>query len=173
MSRIFAMSVVVASLTLVGPGLAEAPEKNVGLEVGQIAPDWTLKDPKGEKHSLSDYRGEIVMMDFWATWCGPCLEAMPHLQEIHEEYEKRGVNVLGIDVWDDGDPASFMEDNDYTYTLLLKGDPVAEQYNVTGIPTFYMIGFDGEIIYKQRGYHKRLKKDIVEELEAYLETHQG
>lgn len=56
---------------------------------GKIAPEWTLKAPDGNSHSLNDYHGKILILDFWATWCGPCRQQMPKLQKVHEKYSKK------------------------------------------------------------------------------------
>ena len=121
------------------------------LPVGGEAPDWTLLTTDGDSLTLSNLEGGIVILDFWATWCGPCQMVMPSLQAIHEEYGDEGVTVIGVNTWESGDPASFMTENGYTYTVVLGGDEVAAEYLVTGIPTFYVIGPDGLILGAFRG----------------------
>jgi thiol-disulfide isomerase/thioredoxin len=122
-----------------------APEQVFGsVSAGSFAPGWTLSTPGGEMVSLEDYRGRVVVMDFWATWCGPCRMVMPFLQELHEEHGEE-VAVLGINVWESGDPVEFMEQNGYTYSLLLNGDDVAAAYLVEAIPTLYVIAQDGTV----------------------------
>jgi thiol-disulfide isomerase/thioredoxin len=121
------------------------------LPIGSMAPDWTLQTTAGEELSLADLRDGIVILDFWATWCGPCAMVMPALQQIHEEYADSGVTVVGVNTWETGDPAAFMTENGYTYTVVLAGDMVAEEYLVTGIPTFYVVGPDGTILGAFRG----------------------
>jgi thiol-disulfide isomerase/thioredoxin len=143
---------------------ATGPESDrpVGLDVGDRAPEWTLADETGKPHSLSDYRGEIVLMDFWATWCPPCRAAMPGLQRLHEELEGEGLNVIGINTSERSPDLApgFMRSNNYTYELLLSGDAVARQYDVRGIPTFYVIGTEGEILFKGSGYSHQQEKDM-------------
>ncbi len=122
------------------------------LAVGSEAPDWTLKTSDGKDVSLKSLRGKHVLMDFWATWCGPCKMAMPGVQKFHEKYKDKPVAVLGVNCWErSGDPAAFMKDKGYTYPLLLKADEVAAKYKVTGIPTFYLIGPDGKILLAYSG----------------------
>jgi thiol-disulfide isomerase/thioredoxin len=136
------------------------------LPVGSIAPDWTLQTTDGAELSLSDLRDGIVIMDFWATWCGPCAMVMPALQQIHEEYGDRGVTVIGVNTWEDGDPAAFMAENGYTYTVVIGGDAVAERYLVSGIPTFYVVGADGAILGAFRGAdpaNEEALKTLIEE----------
>jgi len=121
------------------------------LPVGGTAPDWSLPTTAGNFLTLSDLRGEIVVLDFWATWCGPCAAVMPALQQIHEEYGERGVTVVGVNTWEDGDAAAFMREHGYTYEIVTGGDSVAAQYLVSAIPTFYVVGPEGSILGAFRG----------------------
>ncbi len=125
--------------------------QTLGLAVGKNAPNWTLAGVDGKNLSLRDLRGQVVVMDFWATWCGPCLAAMPDVQKLHEQFGDQGVVVLGISTWETGDPAALMKEKGYTYPLLLNGDDVAEEYGIPGIPTTFVIGRDGKILYGQVG----------------------
>lgn len=140
-----------ASFVLTAPEGYTTEEYMSFLPVGSMAPAWEMSTPDGGTLSLQDLGGSIVVMDFWATWCGPCRMVMPALQEIHETYEESGVVVVGVNVWEDADPVTFMAEEGYTYTLLLNGDPVADEYLVTGIPTFYVIGRGGDILFAARG----------------------
>jgi thiol-disulfide isomerase/thioredoxin len=152
----------------------EAPERatraarRAGIPFGEVAPEWTLKDPAGREHTLSDYRGKVVVMDFWATWCGPCLRAMPGLQTLHEKYKDQGVVIFGINCWESGDPEALMQREGYTYTLLLDGDPVAAQYMVSGIPTFYVVSPDGRIAHHAIGFDPRMEQKLEEVIDALL-----
>lgn len=122
------------------------------LKVGGDAPDWELQTPAGDKVSLKSLRGKVVVLDFWATWCGPCKRAMPGVQKLHEEFKGKPVAVIGMNCWErGGDPAAYMKEKGYTYMLLLKADEVAEAYKVSGIPTFYVIGPDGKIAFADTG----------------------
>jgi thiol-disulfide isomerase/thioredoxin len=137
-----------------------------GIPVGDIAPDWTLKDLDGNEHTLSNYRGKIVIMDFWATWCGPCVLAMPGVQALHEKYKDSGVVVFGMNCWESGDPAAFMKEKGFTYTTLLNADPVAQAYMVSGIPMFYIIGPDGRVMNSFVGYDANMEERIGALIEA-------
>lgn len=129
----------------------EQPAPPALLDVGGTAPDWSLSDPAGKVHSLSGYRGKVLVLDFWATWCGPCVRAMPGLQSLHEKYRRRGVVVFGVNTWEESNPVEFMKRGGYTYGLLLKGEGVAQAYRVSSLPTLYVIGVDGTIIHRVRG----------------------
>jgi thiol-disulfide isomerase/thioredoxin len=126
--------------------------KAAGPQVGDAAPDWTLKDSDGKEHSLSEYRGKVVVMDFWATWCPPCRAAMPGIQKVHEKYKAKGVVVLGMDCWESGDAPGYMKENGITYGLIMKADEAAKAYGVSGIPTLYVIGPDGKVAYRTVGF---------------------
>ncbi len=125
--------------------------KAAGPQVGQAATDWTLKDASGKDVSLSDLRGKVVVMDFWATWCPPCRAVMPSLQKLHEKYKDSGVLVLGMNCWESGDAQAHMKDNGFTYGLMLKADDVAKAYGVSAIPTLIVVGPDGKIIHRSLG----------------------
>lgn len=139
------------------------------LSLGTSAPDWTLKTPTGDDVKLSSLKGKVVVMDFWATWCPPCKKAMPMVQKLHEKFGKDNVQVYGLSTWErGGDPAKFMADNKYSYGLLVKSDDVAKAYKVTGIPTFYVIGKDGKILFNSVGFSEeefgQIEKVIAKEI---------
>lgn len=118
------------------------------LTVGKQAPDWTLMDRHGEARSLSDHRGEYVLLDFWATWCGPCRAVMPRVQALHEQYKDKGLAVYGVNISerDPQDAVEHMDEKGYTYGLLLEGDEVAGEYGVSEIPTLFLIDPDGKVV---------------------------
>jgi peroxiredoxin len=127
--------------------------------VGSVAPAWTLKDADGKDHSLADYKGKIVLIDFWATWCPPCKAAMPHVQAVHEKFADKGVVVIGVSTFERGEssekvskPAAYMKEKKFTYNLLVNGDEVATSYGVRGIPSFFVVGEDGKVIYAESGF---------------------
>jgi len=126
----------------------EEPNRPALLGVGEPAPDWTLIDEEGKAHTLADYRGKLLVFDFWATWCGPCVQGMPGMQALHEKYGARGVEIVGINAWEESNAAAYMKEKRYTYRLLLNGETVAEAYRVSALPTIYVIGTDGRIIYR-------------------------
>lgn len=119
------------------------------------APDFTLKDQLGNSHTLSDYQGKVVFLNFWGTWCPPCRAEMPDIQALYEEYgENQGdVVFLGVahpNLGQEGtaeDVAAFMEENGYTYpTLMDEGGAVSTySYYISGFPTTFMIDTDGNV----------------------------
>ncbi|MBX3363635.1 MAG: TlpA family protein disulfide reductase [Phycisphaeraceae bacterium] len=119
-----------------------------------IASDWELESPDGKKVKLSDFRGSVVVLDFWGTWCAPCLQAAPELQKLHEDYKSRNVHVLGLN-FRERDPQNaidHMKEHNYTFPILLRADQVVRDYRIRIFPTYYIIGFNGEIVHVADGY---------------------
>ena len=119
------------------------------------APDFDLLDLDGNHVRLSDFAGEVVIVDFWATWCPPCKKAMPHLQEIHETYGEKGVNVLAISTDREGPKVvrPYIEKNGFTFTVLLMDQRVHLDFGgVQSIPTTFIISPEGKIVEKFVGY---------------------
>lgn len=135
------------------------------LPVGQTAPDWRLPGAEGKTHSLSSYRGKIVVMDFWATWCIPCAAVMPRMQKLHQKFADKGVVVFGVNSWENGDAVALMKQKGYSYELLLNGEQITQAYKVTTLPVVYIVGLDGEIIYCHEGEDQ---KDLSTVIEKYL-----
>jgi len=148
----------------------ESAKGNGLLAVGSAAPDWVLKDSSGKSVRLSSLRGRVVVLDFWATWCGPCKVAMPAVQKLHEKFKDKPVSIFGLSCWESGDAAGYMKKQNFTYGLLLKGDDVAKQYKVQGIPTFYVIGPDGSVLWNSVGFDPAHAADIELAIERSLEN---
>jgi thiol-disulfide isomerase/thioredoxin len=128
-----------------GGGEMEQPE--LAVKVGDKAPDFKLTDLVGGEVTLASLKGKVVLLDFWATWCGPCKAAMPVIQKLHDEYASKGVAVLGVNTWEQNEKAvrDYIASKKYTYPCLLEGDKLAEAYGVPGIPTLVVIGKDGKV----------------------------
>ena len=143
-------------------------EKPELLGTGTQAPDWTLKSGDGEEVSLTDYRGQIMILDFWGTWCPPCLEAMPELQRIHDKYEE--ITVIGASTNEpsNAEPVTFARNRDISYPIVLNGEKIIDDYNVRAFPTFYIIGKDGSILYHSAGYGDGTGKKIENVLDDIL-----
>ncbi len=134
----------------------------------QIAPNFTLKSDSGKNIRLSEQRGKIVIINFWASWCGPCRQEMPYLEKLYKRYGKAGVVLLGINVDKDSKLADhFLKGLDTTFPILY--DPtgtVSKQYKVRAMPTTVILDRDGKIRFTHRGYkpgyENKYKKNIRE-----------
>lgn len=124
------------------------------LPSARVAPDFVLKDVTGRDVHLSDFRGQVVVLNFWATWCQPCRIEIPWFNDIHDRYHDKGVVMLGISMDEGGvkDVELFLKETSIHYPVLLGTEEVAEKYGgIFGIPTTIIIGRDGHIAVKHLG----------------------
>jgi peroxiredoxin len=142
----------------------ESPARAGLLAVGDAAPDWTLRDAEGREHSLSEYRGRVVVLDFWATWCALCSKVMPRMEKLHRKYGGQGVAVFGVSSFETGDAAAVMRKKNCTYGLLLKGEEIAPAYGVETLPVVCVIGPDGRVVYSHAGPDHKNLDAVVEKL---------
>jgi thiol-disulfide isomerase/thioredoxin len=139
--------------------------------VDKDAPLWSLPNVKGDSIRLADLKGNIVILDFWATWCGPCRMAMPVLDKFVKENTNPKVKVFSVNVWERGktpvEVAKFMTDRQYAMTLLYGYNGISKDYQFDGIPYLCAIGPDGKIHFEEKGYDDSLGEKLgwwVEEL---------
>jgi len=126
----------------------EPPEEEKSTPKGKVAPAFALKDFSGKEVALESFRGKIVVLDFWAAWCGPCRVEIPRLQKLHEEYKEKGVVIIGVNL--DRDKASaekMLKDNNITFLQLRDEEgKVSNMYGVTAIPTLVIIDENGNVV---------------------------
>jgi cytochrome c biogenesis protein CcmG/thiol:disulfide interchange protein DsbE len=125
----------------------------------RIAPDFTLTDASGKAVRLSDYKGKVVLLNFWATWCAPCREETPWFVEFQSKYRDRGFVVLGVSLDDDGwkSVKPFMEAKHMNYPVMIGSDEVATQYRVKSLPETMIIDESGRIAVDCTGLIGRLE----------------
>ena len=133
------------------------------------APNLTLPDLAGKPVSLSDFKGQVVLLDFWATWCEPCQEEIPVLKSLYAKYKDRGLVVLGVSVDEAGAKtvAPFAKRNNINYPVLLVGADPPEGYPVYGLPAAFLIDRKGFIVQEYLG--PQTYGDFARDIEAVLE----
>ncbi len=174
MIRIF--STVLAALLIVLPSCRKGTEVPVRKPspspavTGGKAPGFTLKDTTGRAVNLSDFSGKIVVIDFWATWCGPCGSAVKELELLHRKYQGKDVVVLGISM-DLGDNAAekvtnFVRGHGVTYPMLIDDRETSRLYGVTSVPATYLLDRRQVIVKIYPGYIPGLGKRITGQIDA-------
>jgi len=130
----------------------------------EAAGDFTLQDMSGKSVKLSDYKGKVVLLEFWATWCPPCRATVPGLEKLHNNYKDKGLVVLAVSMdeggWDE--VKSFIADHRITYAVLKGTDDVAAQYQVRSIPLILILNKEGKVSkrYLGVGGDEDLEQDI-------------
>lgn len=157
----FDQTVSPASFAWAIPEGAKSSEEPTLLVNGTVAPDFTAYAPDGKAVKLSDYKGKVVVLDFWSTWCGPCQTSMPHLEKVYQQVKDKDVVVLAICVWDEKDAYKkwlTAKKGVYSFPTLFdpagraEGNIAGGKYQVTGIPTQYVIDREGKIAASAIGY---------------------
>lgn len=142
-------------------------------DTGSVAPDFTLKDLRGRDVTLSQYRGKVVLLDFWATWCPPCRATIPELVAIQDKYKGKDFTVLGVSLDDPGENlrtelTEFSRTFHLNYPVLLGNETVEHDYKIWSIPRCFLIDKEGKIMDSYSGYDDRLESRISAELDRLL-----
>lgn len=138
------------------------PSAAGGALIGQSVPDFSLKDIRGNTFRMSELKGKVVILDFWATYCGPCQIEIPWFTDIYKRYRAQGLEVVGVDMGEDLDTVRpFVEKREMNYRVVMGNDDVATQFGgVFGLPTTFIIGRDGKIVSQHVGL---VARDTFEE----------
>lgn len=123
-----------------GAGIAEGAR--------QPAPDFSTKDIHGNAFKLSELKGKVVVLNFWATWCGPCRAELPALSDFYSRYKGQGVEVVGVSDEEPDTVRPFAQEHKMNYVLVKGSDQVATEYGIIGYPTTFIISRDGKIAAK-------------------------
>ena len=140
-----------------------------GLE-GKAAPDFALKSSTGENLRLSEYRGDVVMINFWATWCGPCRQEMPLLDELYARYERVGFNLLGVNIDDDSRRAMQMiEELGVDFPVLFDArKEVSKLYEVDAMPVTVLVDREGNVRHVHHGYKPGYEEKYLDQIRSLL-----
>ena len=153
-------------------GIGERPQQPPATraKVGAEAPDFTLKDMQGNAVTLSQYRGKVVFLNFWASWCPPCREEMPSMERLHEVYAGRDFVMLAVNVEQDiNDVRAFLQRSPHTFPILLDADARAQGlYGVYRFPETFLIDKSGIIVEHYLGARDWSSVDFLGKINAML-----
>ncbi len=170
------LSLVVAAVVIVMPGCSRATRAASlkSEKERKPAPEFALKDANGHTVHLSDYKGKVILLDFWATWCGPCKVEIPWFKDFERENKDKGFAVLGVsmdqDGWDVVKP--FAHQLDINYRIVMGDDSIAALYDgVEALPTTFLIDREGRIAAVHVGLTS--KRDFEDGIKELLQTSAG
>lgn len=134
------------------------------------ASNFTLKSSEGENFRLSEYRGQVVMINFWASWCGPCRQEMPLLDELYQKYEPMGFTIFGVNVEQERELAEqILRDIPVNFPILFDdNNTVSEDYDVDAMPATVLVDRNGEVRFMHRGYKPGYEDHYEEQIRALI-----
>jgi peroxiredoxin len=145
---------VIAALVAAALLLAQTPSTSLkAATIGSAAPAFSLRDLSGHPVALADYRGKVVVLDFWATWCIPCRQEVPHFVALQKKYGSKGLAVIGVSMDDEEKPVrSFYKELGMTYPVAMGDAAMAERYGgILGLPVTFVIDRQGRIRFRHDG----------------------
>ena len=168
-----------AILAVLAPTLANAEnsEKQTiqSLSTAEPAPDFALQDLDGKLRKLSDFRGHVVAVNFWATWCPPCRKELPSMQRTYEAFQNKGFMIVGVNVGESWDTvAPFLEDFSLKYPIVLDKDSSAmAEWGIMGLPTTFIVDKQGRITHRITGGRDWDNPGFRSALEAIIDQASG
>ncbi len=134
------------------------------------APDFTLKSSSGKNLRLSDFRGQVVMINFWASWCGPCRQEMPILDQLYKRYGKLGFTLLGVNVEQDSSKANaYLKDVPVSFPILYDtSNGTSKLYDVNAMPTTILVDRNGNKRFIHHGYKPGYEKDYKKQIKQLI-----
>jgi peroxiredoxin len=156
------IAVIAAVLVLSAPALAGAP--------GAAAPQFSLAARGGQNVSLAQYKGQVVMLNFWASWCGPCRQEMPLLESIYKKYHKLGFTMLGVNVEPDTQAANeWLKATPVSFPILYDTESkVSKLYDVAGMPTSVIIDRAGKVRMVHRSYRPGDENEYLDSIRTLI-----
>ncbi len=137
---------------------------------GQVAPDFVLRSATGENLRLSEYRGDVVLINFWATWCGPCRQEMPLLDDLYRRYQRVGFNLLGVNIDEDSRRAMQMvQELGVNFPVLFdENKEVSKLYEVAAMPVTILVDREGIVRHVHHGYKPGYEEKYLTEIRSLL-----
>lgn len=157
--------VLIAASFLSAPGPVDAAPRQ-----GQPVPDFRVTSTSGQAISQKNYRGYVLILDFFATWCPPCRQSIPHLVELNRKYGKQGLQILGMSVDEDGKEAvkSFGDEFRINYPLALAGDSTVADFGIRSVPVMYLMDKKGKIVEVYRGFTDEMGSSMEQTIKRLL-----
>lgn len=157
--------VTIAASLLTAPGSVDAAPRP-----GQPAPNFKVITTTGQSISQDNYRGHVLILDFFATWCQPCRRSIPHLVEMNRKYGKQGLQILGLSVDEDGERAvkTFADEFRVNYPLASAGDSTTVDFGVRSVPIMYLVDKKGRIAEVYRGYSNEMARSLEQSIKRLL-----
>jgi len=151
--RVQMAAIIIAIMVLIANGQTYAQQTMQAMPGNPVAKNFKLKNLDGEFVSLSDFKGKVVMINFWATWCPPCRKEMPSMQRAWEQYQKNDIMMLAVHIGGDVDEIwSFVSEYNLDFPVLIDGNSkVSNAWPILGIPTSFVIDKQGKIAYRAIG----------------------
>ena len=140
------------------------------LQKGDPAPPIKLTTTSGQPITLNNYKGYVLVMDFFATWCIPCKESIPHLNSLNRKYGKQGLQILGVSVDEgsDREVKSFIAERKISYPVAIAGEELQNDYGLRSIPTVYVINKKGMVVERLQGYSDQTAKTLEDTVKRLL-----
>ncbi len=166
MRRVLKITLAILTLAMLVIGCLPNPTETAIAKVGQTAPDFELRDLNGQLISLKDFRGQPVLINFWATWCYYCITEMPYLQQVYQEWSGKGLVMLTINLGEDSVAVKdFMQKNNLSFPVLLDtNEEVGNKYGARYIPATFFIDKEGVLQDIKTGSF-RDKEEIEDQIE--------
>ncbi|HIJ86096.1 MAG TPA: TlpA family protein disulfide reductase [Desulfuromonadales bacterium] len=157
--------VIVAASSLLASARVDAAPR-----IGQPSPNFKVTATSGQTISQENFRGHVLILDFFATWCQPCRQSIPHLVEMNRKYGKQGLFVLGLSVDEGGERQvkAFTEELRVNYPLALAGDSTTIDFGIRSVPVMYVIDKKGNIVEVYRGYSNEMARSLESSIKRLL-----
>ena len=137
---------------------------------GTAAPGFQLESAAGKSVNLSDYRGQVVLLNFWASWCGPCRKEMPILEQLHKQYKSKGFTMVGVNVEpSSADAVNWLKSTPVSFPILFDTDSsVSKLYRVEGMPNTVIVDRNGKVRYIHRGYKPGEENEYLDQIRTLI-----